>query len=258
MEQPTLRHAPTDITMERERLRAVFYGTYGVGKTTLAMTFPKPFVLDFDGGLVSVTVEAGNTVLGKRYTPTGHKDLEALLYWVRSHIGDSETIVVDDLDGMVDTLLCELVDAGAAYDSGKGKESHPVAQFVPEQAEYLANQRQMTAFLHALRQFGLHVVLLSGRRHDIDKGKPPSPNLAPGLLSKVMHWASLVGELVVTDDGQRVLCTAPSSKREAKSRFRCLTPVVVEPTFSSMWSAIEAAYASHTSTTSPPASGSGH
>ncbi len=248
MEQPTVRHEPTDITMGRERLRHVIFGTYGVGKTTLAMSYPKPFVMDFDGGLVSVTVKSGQTVLGKAYTPTGHKDLEALVLWIRRHIGDSETIVVDDLDGMVDTLMCELVDAGAAYDAKKNKEAHPVAQFVPEQAEYLANQRQMTAFLHALRQLGRHVVLISGRRHDIERGRTPSPNLAPGLLDKVMHWGSLVSELVVTDDGQRVMLSAPSSKRLAKNRFSNIVPdVMVDPSFSVIWDSIQSSYDAHTS-----------
>lgn len=248
MEQPQLRQEPTPITMERERLRAVIYGTYGVGKTTIAMTFPKPFVLDFDGGLISVTVEnTADGPLGYAYQPTGHKDLEALILWIRRHIGDHETIVVDDLDGLVDTLMCELVDAGADYDAKKGKDVHPVAQFVPEQAEYLANQRQMTAFLHALRQLGCHVVLVGGRRQK--PGEPATPNLAPGLLDKVMHWASLAGELMMVEDGEhagkRVLMTTPNKSRVAKSRFRALTPYVLDPDFSSIWGSVEAAYGRH-------------
>jgi hypothetical protein len=250
MDRPALKQEPTKIRQESERLRLVVYGEPGVGKTTLAMTFPKPLVVNTDGGLVSVTVNRPGEDLGEQWVPEGHKDLEALYFWIKSRIGEYETIVIDSLDELVFLLMDELVDAGAAYDRKKQKDTHPVAEFVPEQAEYLANQRQMHSFLHALRQLGRHVVITSGVRAKL--GEKRTVDVAPGLQTIVERWSSILGELLVVEDeskpevnGKRALIIPPSNnQRRSKNRFfHQLGNYVVDPGYQTIWGPIEEAFA---------------
>lgn len=43
-----------DITTENLKLRVMVYGDSGTGKTTFLATFPRPYIFDFDDGLLSV------------------------------------------------------------------------------------------------------------------------------------------------------------------------------------------------------------
>lgn len=241
MNRPVLSHTPEPIRLTNERLRLLIFAEPKVGKTTLAMTFPRPLVIDTDGGLVSVTVERPGEELGDSWVPTGHKDLEGLYWWIKEHADGHDTIVIDSGPELIFLLMEELVVAGAEYDRSKRKEAHPVTEFVPEQAEYLANQRQMHAFLTALKRLNKHIVITSGVRED--KVGKRTADFAPGLLKIVAHWASVIGELVVVDEGpqagSRVLITQPSNARQVGSRFRALTPAVVNPTFDSLWGPVE-------------------
>lgn len=252
-DRPKLTSEPTPIQFERERLRHVVYAEAGVGKTTLALTYPKPLVIDTDGGLISVTVKRAGQYIGERWRPenTGqrmYKDLEAFGWWIKEHAQDKESIVIDSGDELVFLLLDELTEMGAAYDRAKSKDVHPVAEFVPEQAEYLANQRQMHHFLHFLRQLNKHVIITFGVREELGKRRP---DVAPKLATVIERWASVLGELIVLDEddpkhgvkaGDRALLTVPTSKRAGKSRFEVLRPHVINPTFDSMWTAIEKSY----------------
>ncbi len=240
MNRPSLpaSHVPEDITLKAERLRLVVFAEPKIGKTTLAMTFPRPLVIDTDGGLVSVTVKRPGEQLGKSWTPTGHQDLEGLARWITEHLDDHDTIIVDSGPELVFTLMDELIEDGAEYDARKNKDVHPVARWVAEQAEYGASQRQMHKFLRFLRLTGKHIVITSGVRVD-DFGKRTA-DFSPGLLKVVAHWASVLGELDKADDGTRVLMTDPTNKRQAGTRFSELSPAVINPTFGTLWGPVEA------------------
>lgn len=241
--RPVLSQQPSPISSaDRTPLRVVAFGDPGVGKTSFALTFPRPLVINTDIGLEGDALKMLKASGGYEHSPIGAKDLTALYYWIKEHSAEFDTIVIDSLDELVRILLDEIVDEGKgkrAADKGVGVS---VLDLVPEQAEYLANQRQMHRFLHELRMLGKHIVVTSGVR---DKGKR-SIDISPGLATIVFRWASIMGELVVVslEEGKpqsRVLVTDPGSTRSLnKTRYRALLPYVVEPNFTDMWSAIEA------------------
>lgn len=230
---PVLTSPVTTLKNTVQPLRAVIYGDPGVGKTTLALTMPRPFVIDCDGGLEGDAVDGHPDLFVQ--TPTTYRDLEALYYWAKDHLDDFDTIIFDSLDGLIRLLLNEVVDQG----KGKAKSSY-ILEVVPEQAEYLANQKQVERILTDFRRLGKAIVVTSAVR--VKEGEKRCIDAAPGLKAIVNRWSSLLGELVVlrldpvtkekSDKGvpTRVLFIDPSSAlRECKNRWAVLGGSVIEP-----------------------------
>jgi hypothetical protein len=213
----------------------VIYGDPGVGKTSLALTYPRPFVINTDFGLEGDAVHDRDDILFAE--PTGYKDTEDVAKWLVAHPERYDTIVLDAEDGLSTILMNEMMDK-----TKKGGEDL-LREVVPETQDYLGNQKQMERIINTLRRIpDKHVVLTSGVREP--EGRKRSLNAAPGLTQIINRWASLIGELVVVrldGDGNlvqqggtptRVLMLDPSSKkRECKSRWVTLTPYVENPTF---------------------------
>lgn len=213
----TQSHTPIPLVLEDEGFRGVVYGDPGVGKSTLLSSFPRPLIVDTDAGLISVALHG--TVL-ERFEPTGYKDLEDLYVFVKNNSDRYDTIGIDSFTELQRLLLDEIVDDGAKRDEAKGK-LNSITRFVPEQGEYLANQRQLHRILHAFRRLGKHVVLTAGVRM---RGMQRTPDMAPGALTIVNHWASFIGEIVThaadaESPLERYIVFEPTAERMAKSRF---------------------------------------
>lgn len=246
---PQLSREPHRLSLEREKLRVLIYGDPGVGKTVCSLTFPRPLVIDTDSGLISGAIMGSEATA---FEPTGWRDLEALYFWAKERSNQFDSIVFDSITTLQRLLLDEIVDA-----TGEVKTpDKPVMQFVPEQGMYLANQRQVARILTEFRRLGKHMVATAGVRQRLTAEGVPigkrSPEMAPGLLTILNHWSSIVGELTVRTrdkDGVelkepiRALLTAPSSDRTTKSRFSSLMPYVISPDFATLWGKVEGEYA---------------
>ena len=76
-----------EISIEGLKLKVLIYGKSGTGKTTFASTFPKPYVFDFDGGMLSQrskdvdfdTYDTWNGVLSKLEELEREKKYETLV-----------------------------------------------------------------------------------------------------------------------------------------------------------------------------------
>lgn len=234
------------ITLKGEAMRLVVYGEMGVGKTTLAMGFPRPLVIDTDDGLISVTYAAGGTVPGIRMEPNGYRDVEKIVETVMSNLDKIDTIIIDNISELCDNLIAELT-AEHAKAERHGKRPM-LMENIPEQIEYLGNQQQIKRLLRALRQSRKHVVVLAGLRIDDKNGDKRVVDVSPKTQRIVGNWSSVCGELqagLVNEEAfgdkaeHRVLFTAPKPTRQAKSRFAELAPVVVDPTFHKLWDPIQ-------------------
>lgn len=239
---PKLRYPPKKISLLEEKLRICVFGEPGVGKTTFGLSFPRPFVIDTDAGLISGAIQG---LEGISYEPQGWKEFEALYFWAKERRDKFDTIVIDSLTSLQRLLLDEIVDATQDVKVAE----KPVMQFVPEQGMYLANQRQLARILTDFRRLNTHIVVTAGVR---ELRGQRVPDASPGMLTILNHWSSVVGEMVVRtrdakgellDEPVRALLTAPSSDRATKSRFRSLLPYVPNPTFDAIWSRVEREYA---------------
>lgn len=250
-------HVPMPLALDRERLRVLLYGEYGRGKSTLAGSFPKPLIIDTNGGLKALALSG---VVADTFVPTGHEDLEALYYWIKERSADYETIVIDTLDSLTALLMDEITDDAVSFKTeDRSRRVSLRMRFVPEQGDYYASQRQMRRFLTDLRRLGKHIVITSGQRTEYGTN---GPDVSKGMSSVVRDWADIVGELVIIDDvdddelpdgtgdvptsGCRLLWTDEANGRSTKARFNRMKPYIVEPTFEKISALIEAEYRSAT------------
>lgn len=239
---PELKHQPKVHDVMSDPYRFLLYGDFGRRKTTLATTFPKPLVIDTNGGLVSAALQGVEVV---SWTPDGYEDLEALYFHIKQVLEESddeyETIVIDTVDNLALQLMGEITEDDFHEKQAKGKHVSLRMRFVPEQGDYFASQGQMFRFLTALRRLGKHIVLVSSSR--IKQGRT-APNVSDGMERVICDFVSVVGELILLDEedcegeddpeivpGAGLMFTQESNGRATKSRFRSIKPFVVNPTF---------------------------
>ena len=92
-----------DLTASDVKLSAAVYGKSGTGKTTFGASFPKPFFLDIDGGLLSVR---GQDVSYVDLTPGRGVTWPDILDAIKEgQKDDYESIIVDSLTGLADLCM---------------------------------------------------------------------------------------------------------------------------------------------------------
>ncbi len=97
----TLIKKPNELTQTKIKLKGLIYGEPGIGKTSVALSAPKPLLIDFDNGLRRVA---------KQYQ-TDSVQIESyqnlLDILEKEDISNYETIVIDTLGKMVDRIGVE-------------------------------------------------------------------------------------------------------------------------------------------------------
>jgi len=251
---PTTLKAPTPIVGGKTpALRLAVYGEGGVGKTTLALSFPYPLVIDTDGGLEGDAVNRDD-VIGEEWAPTAWQDLNALYAYIKQRTGDKayQTIVLDSIDTLCRFILHEAEDLPTQGRAAKASESQLIT---PEQRDFGKVATAIDIFLTKLKVLskarGIHIVLTSAvRLLDPDKGRLKRTfDVQPAVEGNILYWANVYGELVAIEtknkdtkelEEHRVLWTKVTDpQRKNKSRFAALRPGVTDPTFDKIVGLIE-------------------
>jgi len=94
----TLIKKPNELTQLKIKLKGLIYGQPGVGKTSLALSAPKPLLIDFDNGLRRVEKQyQTDSVQIESY-----QDLLDIL--TKEDISAYETVVIDTLGKVIDRM----------------------------------------------------------------------------------------------------------------------------------------------------------
>jgi GTPase SAR1 family protein len=253
----TLTKVPTKVVDKYTAIRLAVYGEGGVGKTTLALTFPHPLVIDTDGGLEGDALIGadGKVVDAEEWTPDKWSDLNDLYNWLKVQIDKQgyKTIVIDSIDTLCRFLLHEAVNLPTTTRPSNAEESELASA---EKRDFGKVSHATDIFLTKLKNLskakGIHIVLTSAVRYpDPELGRTKRTfDVQPAVESNLIYWANIYGELdvVTTTTGEgkaakqvesRVLWTnAGDRKRKNKTRWAALRPGVTEPTFSKIDSLI--------------------
>lgn len=246
MPNPTTLAKPAVIKPKPTALRLAVYGEGGVGKTTLAATFPYPLFIDTDGGIEGDV--RSDDLIGEEWAPSGWADLNALYSYIVQRLDSKggepyQTIVIDSIDTLARFILHEAED----LPSGSRGTNAALTQLVtPEQKDFGKVATAIDRFLTNLkilnRERGIHIVLTSAvRLPDPERGRfKRTFDVQPAVEGNILYWANVYGELEQTKDDERILWTrAADPKRKNKTRFAVLHPGVKDPTFTKISSLIE-------------------
>jgi hypothetical protein len=101
-----------DIVLAEQKLKILCYGDFGTGKSTFAASFPKPYFLDFDKGVLSV---GGRDVNYETFMKNG-KEFKRFNSHMAQHVipkiksGEIQTLVLDSLTTYSEVVLMAILD----------------------------------------------------------------------------------------------------------------------------------------------------
>jgi AAA domain len=117
----TLIRKPAELEIP-QKIKALVYGQAGMGKTTLALSAPRPLLLDFDGGIHRVNFgHQGDTV-------QIHNWKEALDV-LAEDLSAYDTIVVDTIGKMLDYIITHVCPVGSPRIQDWGKINQEFSSF---------------------------------------------------------------------------------------------------------------------------------
>lgn len=213
-----------DIDVSKVKLKVLCWGPSGSGKTTFAGTFPRPYIFDFDGGIVTLR---GKDVQYDRYNPrdpeTWRKVDLKLKTFERGEVKDIDTIVIDSL-----TSLQEAAENQAQMVNGRVGE--PTSQHEWGLViNYLGDLMYRLVALADLKGFHLVVVAHEQIEKDELQGKVLALPLVVGkkLPGRLPVWFDEV-YYAYTEKGKDGLPVfklqlVPDAMHFAKSRLRSTT-----------------------------------
>lgn len=96
----SLIRKPNELIVQ-SKIKALIYGQAGMGKTTLALSSPRPLLLDFDGGINRVNYAHQKDTV---QVNTFQEALDVL----KEDLSDYDTIVVDTIGKMMDFIITKV------------------------------------------------------------------------------------------------------------------------------------------------------
>lgn len=133
-------------TITEKRLKALFYGTEGSGKTTAAISFPKPYIIDTEKGSVNDQyVRKINERGGVVFHTNNFYELRNEVISLLSEKHDYKTLVIDPLT----TIFNDLVEQS---------ESEHGTEFG---RHYVVANKQMKSFMNLLSRLDMNVIITS-------------------------------------------------------------------------------------------------
>lgn len=164
-------------TTVRTRLKALFYGVYGCGKTTASINFPAPYFIDTEGGSEQPqyleTLEKNGGVIFQTV------DFNELLTEIKSLMTEEhsyKTLIVDPITPIYHYLLQE---NEALHGTEYAK-------------HYVETRKQFRGLMHLLTRLDMNVIFTAHVRQDFDSREdiPDCEKRLPYLFDLILQLQS--------------------------------------------------------------------
>ena len=148
----------------KKRLKLFLWGDSGVGKTTLALQFPKPVVLDLEGGADQYGDDFAFDVLR---TVDADEIMQAV-QWLGSHETQYSTVIIDPITIYWDALQRKWSDIFLERHKDKKGWKHEFYDFQPR--DWMTLKSEHKAFLRRLVALDMNVVVTARQKVQYEEG----------------------------------------------------------------------------------------
>lgn len=217
--------------VDQPLIKALLYGSPGVGKTTLAseaMDHPslgQVLFLNIEGGLLTISHRRPNVIdIGRNEdgSPNGHAldDLEKVVWAIVNKEKGFEKFKTVVLDSVTELQVRDLEDVVA--EDKKKKPNRDIT--LVQRDDYGKNTTRMRRILRMLRDAPVNVIFTALAKKSVPEGgdasKPTSvtPHLTAALAESLMGYVDFLWYLYSDGDGVRTLLTQERGPFKAKTR----------------------------------------
>jgi hypothetical protein len=207
-------------TMEK-RLKLFLWGHSGAGKTTLSIQFPKPAIIDLEGGADLYGDSFEFDVL-KATTPD---EAMAAVDWLLTHKHTYKTLVVDPITAFWDSLQKKWSDIFLRRNKGSKGYKYEFYDLQPK--DWLTVKAEFKEFIRKLIALDMNVIVTAREK---TKYKEGSFMVAMGETfdgeKSLPYMFDTIVRMYVDDKGRHMgTCLKDRSNKLPKDEFECSYPV---------------------------------
>ena len=200
-----------DMKLKKSVINGLIYGQPGVGKTTLALSAPKPLILDCEDSVIRAPARfRADTVRVIQYEDIKFTAADLVPY---------ETILVDTLDAFIE-IIDRHLRKNEKFVAGNGGLTLQ---------GYGARKIKFGDFVFNLRNMGKKVVFISHEK-EIDNGnlRVLRPDIPDSAMADVLRCLDFVGYMYMVGD-KRTISFTPNERFYAKNSYDLPASLDVPP-----------------------------
>jgi len=145
-------------TATERRLKLLLWGDSGVGKTTLALRFPRPAVIDLEGG----TVHYGGTFEFEVLKATTADEVMAAVDWLLTHPYPYRTLVIDPITIYWDALQAKWHQV--FLQRNKGSKGHRGDYYELQPRDWVTLKAEFKELVRKLIQLDMNVIVTARQK----------------------------------------------------------------------------------------------
>lgn len=181
-------------------IKAVIYGASGSGKTTFAVTAPKPIFASSEKGLMSI----------RQHKPAyaeinSLKDLQDMLAYLQTPWHGYETVIIDSITEINDIIKSEI--------EKRNKRNMQLA-------DWGELSKQIKVIFRGFRDLPMHVIFIAQETTEKDEDKITKilPSLNGKAATEIAYYMDTVAYAYIDKAGVRKVITAPHNLYLTKDR----------------------------------------